>query len=72
MPAVWIELGYLSSPVDRAQILDPLFRDVVAEAILVAVQRLYLPAADDPPTGVMRIPAMAEDRDAAGASVTSR
>lgn len=56
MPAVWIELGYLSSPVDRAQILDPLFRDVVAEAILVAVQRLYLPAADDPPTGVLRMP----------------
>ena len=57
MPAVWVEVGYLSSPVDRANILDPVFRDVVAEAILVAVQRLYLPADADPPTGVMRIPA---------------
>ena len=57
MPVVWVEVGYLSSPVDRANILDPVFRDVVAEAILVAVQRLYLPAETDPPTGVMRIPA---------------
>lgn len=57
MPAVWIEVGYLTSPEDRARILDPVFRDVVAEAILVAVQRLYLPAEADPPTGVMRFPA---------------
>ena len=27
-----------------------------AEAVLVAVQRLYLPADLDPPTGVMRLP----------------
>jgi N-acetylmuramoyl-L-alanine amidase len=59
MPAVWIEVGYLTSPLDRDRILDPLFRDVVAEAILVAIQRLYLPEGADPPTGVMRIPATA-------------
>ena len=59
MPAVWIEIGYLTSPIDRDKILDPLFRDVVAEAILVAIQRLYLPENDDPPTGVMRMPAVA-------------
>jgi N-acetylmuramoyl-L-alanine amidase len=29
----------------------------VAEGLLVAIQRLYLPSADDPPTGVMRISA---------------
>jgi len=57
MPAVWVELGYLTSPVDRASLADPVFRDVVAEAILVAVQRLYLPAESDPPTGVLRMPA---------------
>jgi N-acetylmuramoyl-L-alanine amidase len=57
MPAVRIEVGYLTSPVDRARLLDPLFRDTVAEGLLVAVQRLYLPTADDPPTGVLRIPA---------------
>jgi N-acetylmuramoyl-L-alanine amidase len=55
MPAVWVEVGYITSPGDRARIADPLFRDVVAEAILVAVQRLYLPKEEDPPTGAMRI-----------------
>ena len=59
MPAVRVELGYLTSPVDRAMLEEPLFRDTVAEGLLVAVQRLYLPTADDPPTGVMRIPAIA-------------
>jgi N-acetylmuramoyl-L-alanine amidase len=60
MPAVRVELGYLSSPIDRARLTDPLFRDTVAEGLLVAVQRLYLPFADDPPTGVLRIPAVAQ------------
>jgi N-acetylmuramoyl-L-alanine amidase len=59
MPAVRVELGYLTSPLDRVRLTDPLFRDTVAEGLLVAVQRLYLPQADDPPTGVMRIPAHA-------------
>ncbi len=60
MPAVRVELGYLSSPVDRSKLLDPLFRDTAAEGLLVAVQRLYLPLGDDPPTGVLRIPAVAQ------------
>ena len=59
MPAVRVELGYLTSPIDRPMLIDPRFRDTVAEGLLVAVQRLYLPKADDPPTGVMRIPAIA-------------
>jgi N-acetylmuramoyl-L-alanine amidase len=58
MPAIRVELGYLTSPVDRARLVDPLFRDTVAEGLLVAVQRLYLPVEDDPPTGVFRIPAV--------------
>jgi N-acetylmuramoyl-L-alanine amidase len=57
MPTVWVEVGYLTSALDRARLVDPLFRDVVAEAILVAVQRLYLPKESDPPTGVLRMPA---------------
>lgn len=57
MPAVRVELGYLTSEQDSAMLRDPQFRDTVAEGLLVAVQRLYLPVADDPPTGVMRIPA---------------
>lgn len=59
MPAVRVEVGYLSSPGDRARLTDPAFRDTIAEGLLVAVQRLYLPKAEDPPTGVMRIPAIA-------------
>jgi N-acetylmuramoyl-L-alanine amidase len=59
MPTVRVELGYLTSPIDRPRLVDPLFRDTVAEGLLVAVQRLYLPIADDPPTGVLRIPAIA-------------
>jgi N-acetylmuramoyl-L-alanine amidase len=55
MPAVRIELGHLSSPRDAGRLADPAFRDTVAEALLVAVQRLYLPADLDPPTGVLRL-----------------
>jgi N-acetylmuramoyl-L-alanine amidase len=65
MPTVRVELGYLSSPIDRALLIDPLFRDTVAEGLLVAVQRLYLPSADDYPTGVMRIPAVVGGRHSA-------
>jgi N-acetylmuramoyl-L-alanine amidase len=58
MPTIRVEVGYLTSPVDRPRLVDPLFRDTVAEGLLVAVQRLYLPIADDPPTGVLRMPAV--------------
>lgn len=51
MPAVRIEVGYLTNPIDRARLLDPHFRDVVAEGILVAVKRLYLLGENDQPTG---------------------
>jgi N-acetylmuramoyl-L-alanine amidase len=56
MPAVWLELGYVSNPGDAAKLADPAFRDVVAEAVVVAVQRLYLPPDDDAPTGALRLP----------------
>ncbi len=56
MPAVRVELGYLSAPRDRAMLHEPRFRDTIAEGLLVAVQRLYLAVADDPPTGVLRMP----------------
>ena len=51
MPAVRVEMGYLTNDRDRAALLDPGFRDVVAEGILVAVKRLYLLGQDDKPTG---------------------
>ncbi|MDQ2790444.1 MAG: N-acetylmuramoyl-L-alanine amidase [Pseudonocardiales bacterium] len=51
MPAVRIELGYLTNPEDRRKILEPAFRDVVAEGVVVAVKRLYLLGENDQPTG---------------------
>lgn len=51
MPAVRVEMGYLTNERDRAALLDPGFRDIVAEGILVAVKRLYLLGQDDKPTG---------------------
>jgi N-acetylmuramoyl-L-alanine amidase len=56
MPAVRLELGYLSSPGDSARLADTGFRDVVAEAVVAAVQRLYLPPDDDASTGTIRLP----------------
>lgn len=50
-PAVQVEVGYLTNPVDRARLVDPDFRDRVAEGIVVAVKRLYLDGRDDRPTG---------------------
>ncbi len=58
MPAVRIELGYLTSPGDAARLADAHFRDVLAEAIVAAVQRLYLPPDQDAETGSLRIPAL--------------
>lgn len=55
MGAVRIELGYLTNPQDAARLADPQFRDVVAEAIVVAVQRVYLPEEEDAQTGALRL-----------------
>ena len=43
MPAVRVELGYLSHPGDAARLADPAFRDVLAEAVTAAIQRLFSP-----------------------------
>lgn len=54
MPTVQVELGYLTNTEDAARLADPVFRDVVAEALVVAIQRLYL-VDDDRATGTMRL-----------------
>jgi N-acetylmuramoyl-L-alanine amidase len=41
MPAVRVELGYLSNPDDAARLARADFRDDLAEAIVVAIQRLF-------------------------------
>ncbi|QNN54437.1 peptidoglycan-binding protein [Nocardioides mesophilus] len=55
MPAVRIDVGYLSNPGDAARLGDPAFRDVVAEAVVVAVQRMYLSPETDTRTGLLRL-----------------
>ena len=50
-----VDLGYLSNPQDAKRLSDPAFRDQLAEAIIVAIQRLYLSAEDDAKTGTLRI-----------------
>jgi N-acetylmuramoyl-L-alanine amidase len=55
MPAVRIDLGYITNPGDARRLSDPAFRDVLAEAIVVAVQRVYLSPETDPQTGVLRL-----------------
>jgi N-acetylmuramoyl-L-alanine amidase len=56
MPAVRLDCGYLSHPVDRLLLLDARLRSTIAHAVLAAVQRLYLPAEADPPTGTFVLP----------------
>ena len=58
MPAVRVEVGYLTSPEDRAKLIDPLFRERVVEAIVAAVQRMYYPVEDDVPTGSIDVSAL--------------
>jgi N-acetylmuramoyl-L-alanine amidase len=55
MPAVKVDVGYITNVGDAARLADPSFRDVLAEAIVVAVQRLYLPPDLDSPTGVLQL-----------------
>ena len=54
MPAVQVELGYLTNPEDAGRLSDPGFRDLVAEALVVAIQRLYL-GEEDAATGTLRL-----------------
>ena len=55
MPAVRIEAGYLSHPDDAARLADPSFRDTLAEAVVVSLQRMYLGDDDTATTGVLRL-----------------
>jgi N-acetylmuramoyl-L-alanine amidase len=55
MPAVRLDAGYLSNPGDARRLADPGFRDVLAEAVVVAVQRFYLSPEADAHTGVLRV-----------------
>lgn len=51
MPTVHVELGYLTHPGDRSYLSEARNRTTIADALVVAVKRLYLMDADDQPTG---------------------
>ncbi|MBT8224782.1 MAG: N-acetylmuramoyl-L-alanine amidase [Dactylosporangium sp.] len=51
MPAVRVDAGYLTSPSDRARLVTPAFRERIVEAIMAAIQRMYLPVEADVATG---------------------
>jgi N-acetylmuramoyl-L-alanine amidase len=55
MPTVRIEAGYLSHEQDAARLADPAFLDTLAEAIVIALQRMYLGEDDTNATGVLRL-----------------
>jgi N-acetylmuramoyl-L-alanine amidase len=54
MPVVLVGLGYLTNTHDAALLADPAFRDTIADAVVVAVQRLYL-AGEDARTGTLNL-----------------
>lgn len=60
MAAVRLDAGYLSNAADSARLHSPAFRDLLAEAIVVAVQRFYLSPDIDARTGVLRFDELRE------------
>ena len=54
-PTIRIDLGYLSNPQDARRLSIAAFRDQLAEAIVIAIQRLYLSTEDDAKTGTLKI-----------------
>ena len=55
MPAVRVEVGYLTSAHDAALLADAAVRDRVAEALVAAVHRFFLVADEDVPTGLLPV-----------------
>ena len=54
-PIVRIELGYETNPGDVRRIADPDLRETVVEALMIAIQRIYLSAENDAKTGTLKI-----------------
>jgi N-acetylmuramoyl-L-alanine amidase len=59
MPAVRLDLGYLTNEHDAKALGSTAFRATVAEAVLAAAQRLFLPPEQDAPTGQLHVPRLA-------------
>ena len=54
-PTVRIDLGYHSNPGDSKKIADSGFRETLVEAMLIAIQRLYLSSENDAKTGTLKV-----------------
>ncbi len=68
MPAIQVELGYLSNDAERKRLVRDDFRNTLADGILVAVKRLYMDGRDDPHTGTFTFSELlAHERSVSGA-----
>ena len=68
MPAIQVELGYLSNDIERGRLVRDDFRNTLADGILVAVKRLYMDGRDDPHTGTFTFSELlAHERSVQGA-----
>jgi N-acetylmuramoyl-L-alanine amidase len=57
MTAVQVDIGYLSHTGDAKRLAQADLRDTIAEALMAAIQRLFLPDDMDPTTGILYLPA---------------
>ncbi|MCC3300913.1 peptidoglycan-binding protein [Arthrobacter sp. zg-Y895] len=55
VPSVGLDLGYLSNAHDAERLADPVFRQTVADSIVIGIQRLYLLEEEDQPTGTLAL-----------------
>lgn len=55
IPSVGIDLGYLSNFHDAHRLADPVFRQTLADSLVIAIQRLYLLEEEDQPTGTLAL-----------------
>lgn len=66
MPTVAVVAGYLTNAHDVKLMANPHTRDAIAEAIVVAVKRLYLLDEDNKPTGTYQFAELLEQERRAG------
>lgn len=61
VPTISLDLGYLSNPGELSRLEDPEFRTHLATAVVVGLQRTYLQASEDMPTGTMNAADLARE-----------
>jgi len=55
IPSVHLDLGYLSNTGDAQLLADPIMRQILADSVVIAIQRLYLLEEEDEPTGTLAL-----------------